>query len=132
MASYRSPSSGTKRRGQGRGRMSVPAARKKASTSRRRNPAPKKTRGQGRGYMDDPASVRKGRTMKKAGKAAAAAAKKRPAPRKPKKDTRTRGGQGSDKSGNDQAAFQRFVNMTPAQQRYVMKQYAGETRRKAR
>ena len=39
MASYRSPSSGTKRRGQGRGRMSVPAARKKASTKRGRSAA---------------------------------------------------------------------------------------------
>lgn len=53
-----------------------------------------------------------------------AQAAKRRGPDKPKKDTRTRGGQGSNRSGNDQAAFQRFVNMTPEEQRYVMRQYA--------
>lgn len=112
-----------KSRGQGRGRMGTAAARKKASTSRR-NTGPKKTRGQGRGYMTDPAKRRQASTMKKAGKAAATTAKKRSTPR--------RGGQASDKSGNDQVAFQRFVSMTPAQQRHVMKVAAGETRRKAR
>lgn len=51
-----------------------------------------------------------------------AQAAKRRGPDKPKKDTRTRGGQGSQRSGMDQVAFQKFVNMTPAQQRYVVSQ----------
>lgn len=48
------------------------------------------------------------------------------------KKKNTRGGQASDRSGNDQVAFQRFVRMTPAQQRYVMNQHAAGVRRKAR
>jgi hypothetical protein len=80
--------------------------------------------------MADPATVRKGRTMKKAGKAAATAAKKRPTT--PKKDTRTRGGSRGARGAMDQAAFHRFINMTPAQQRHVMRMAPGETRRKAR
>ena len=50
----------------------------------------------------------------------------------PKKDTRTRGGQGGVKGGNDQAAFARFVAMTPAQQRHVMRMAPGEHRRRTR
>jgi hypothetical protein len=46
----------------------------------------------------------------------------------PKKDTRTRGGQGSDKSGNDQVAFARFVALTPEQQRGLMEKYGKKPR----
>jgi len=47
----------------------------------------------------------------------------------PKKDTRTRGGQGSDKSGNDQVAFARFVALTPEQQRGLMEMYGKKPRK---
>lgn len=49
-----------------------------------------------------------------------------------KKDTRSRGGSRGGRGAMDQAAFHRFVNMTPAQQRHVMRMAPGETRRKAR
>ena len=125
MAAYKS-------RGQGRGRMGTAAARKKASTSRRRNTGPKKTRGQGRGYMTDPAKRRQASTMKKAGKAAAKRTPKGRGGTVPKKDTRTRGGQGGARGANDQMAFQRFVSMTPEQQRHVMRMAPGEHRRRTR
>jgi hypothetical protein len=50
----------------------------------------------------------------------------------PKKDTRTRGGQGGAKGAIDQMAFQRFVRMTPEQQRHVMRMAPGEHRRRTR
>ena len=50
----------------------------------------------------------------------------------PKKDTRTKGGQGGAKGAVDQMAFQRFVSMTPEQQRHVMRMAPGEHRRRTR
>ena len=86
-------------------RKASPAQKRAADNARRRAAQAKKRRGttttkaSGRGSGRRPQGV--GRTV-------------------PKKDTRKTGGQGGKRGGNDQAAFARFVNMTPAQQRYVM------------
>ncbi len=131
MASYRSPSSGTKRRGQGRGRMSVPAARKKTSTKRGRSAAEaRKARLERNKRMRAQGSSTRTRTTGQERKTPSKAAKK--VAKGPKKDTRTRGGQSGPRGAVDQMAFQRFVNMTPAQQRHVMRMAPGEQRRKTR
>ena len=113
MASYRSRGRRVAKPGtRGSGRKPQGAARKSTGTStmaQRRAKARKAVPSRGSGRRPQGA----GRTV-------------------PKKDTRTRGGQGGVKGGNDQAAFARFVAMTPAQQRHVMRMAAGETRRKAR
>jgi len=148
-ASRPKKTSSSRSRPKGRGIKEAAAARRRRNTSTRTRST--STRSPGR-------ELAAKNTAKRAGKKAVAAAKskrvnatspskrrgydnarirgaqaaKRRGPDKPKKDTRTRGGQSSDKYGNDQVAFQRFINMTPAQQRYVMNSAAARTRRKAR
>jgi len=91
------------------------------NTARKASPAKKRAADNARRRAAQ-ASKRRGTTTPKAsgrgsGRKPQGAGRSRP-PKRPNAGSR------SNRSGNDQAAFQRFVNMTPEEQRYVMRQYA--------
>jgi|ETNvirenome_2_30_1030614.scaffolds.fasta_scaffold04385_4 hypothetical protein len=110
--SMRKTSKGTsKRKSSPRRKMSPGRELQSKNTARRASPAQKRAADNARR------------------RAAQAAKRRKPTP---KRDTRKTGGQGGAKGANDQMAFQRFVSMTPAQQRHVMRMADGEHRRRTR
>ena len=119
---------GGPRRAKSRGRQMVSSRRKPSTTRGRSSAEARKARTARNQRMRSEGSSKRTRTtgQNRTTKTARTVAKG------PKKDTRTRGGQGGVKGGNDQAAFARFVAMTPAQQREVMRMADGEKRRRTR